>query len=310
MAYEQNAFGVDLSHYDSQVKFDLLKSAGVDFVILKCGGCEDNANTYADTTFPVRVQQAFDAGFRIIGAYYFGSPGYWLKRQFTMAGVENLKDEKHDILQHVLGLLRNKAIDFLAIDMEKASEYPNATDVWYAFFVRDLIERLQRQQRLGNLRPMKFGVYSRRTWIDEKSPALDIYLGTQPDLFIWTAHWAKGSMSVKRMAEIVKERPILSRPNSFGYCDKRSGTWQIWQWAGDNNYGFKSSDAVLTYNGSPRSVDLNLFNGTYQDMLKWLGKSDQSETPKPPTDLGKLIDDAEKKADELKVILKEMRGKT
>lgn len=201
-----------------------------------------------------------------------------------MSAVERLTDDNHPLIKHILEVYRFKAIDFLAIDMETASETPTSTSAWHAFFVRDLIERIRRQQSKGNLRPFRLGVYSRRTWIDDKAKDLDIWLGTQPEMFIWTANWARGTLTVKPAKEIAKERPVSGhQARSFGWSQQRDKTWHIWQWAGDDarSHGFKPNDAVLNVNGLPTFLDLNLYNGTREDMLKWLGKTPVQPAPTP-----------------------------
>lgn len=311
--YENFTIGLDLSHYDYYVDFKAIKNAGAGFVILKGGGCEDRGGEiYDDPTFSVRVQEAYDTGFRIIGSYYFASPGYWLKRQYTMPSVENLPDDKHPLLQHFLKIYKNKAIDFVAFDFEDASKTQQSTGIWMRFWLSDMVERIRRQQAKGNLRPFKLGVYTRRTWIDANSPEMDIWLGTQPDMFIWCANWARGQLTVKPIAEILRSRPVQGHmPRSFGWSDKRDKTWHIWQWAGDdpNSYGFKCNDAILTSTKGPRPVDLDLFNGTYEQMLAWVGKAEQSQqqpgtNEQQTVDLSEItsrLDEIKKKVDEIRL---------
>jgi hypothetical protein len=267
---------LDLSHYDEIVKFPLIREAGFPAVILKCGGSDDGL--YDDRRFAERVQQAYDERL-LIGAYYFAGTKYWLQKQYTMSMVERLRDEEHPILQHVLKLLRNKAVHFLAFDFEDASENAQTSPPWHTFFLRDMVERLRRQIALGNLRPLKLGVYSRRSWIDSKAKDLDVWLGTQPDLFIWCANWAGGTSRTLLLKEIAQQMPLSGhQPRSFGWSAARSKTWHFWQWTGDSGYGFKCKDAILTAAGLPRPVDMNFFNGTLEELRQWLGIA----APAPP----------------------------
>lgn len=311
--YTKNALLIDLSHYNAVVDFEKLKAAGVTDVILKAGGCE-TGKTYDDSKFAQRVQDAHDAGFLGKGAYYFGSAKYWLERQHTMSSVERLSDEQHGVLQHIFNVLRHKEIYYLAIDMEDASEGKQTTSSWHAFFVRDLVDRLRRQMAKGNLRTMKLGVYSRRSWIDSKAPDLSTYLSTQPDLFIWCANWAGGKLTVKSIAEIAKERPVTGhQPMPFGWSAARVKQWDIWQWAGDSGYGYKCSDAITTVYGAPGHVDLNLYNGSAEEYETWIGLKPTvpvtppvAEEPQPPSDesgkLEELLERVKRMEEEIKAI--------
>lgn len=271
-----NAIGLDLSRYDEIVNFASLAEV-IDFVTLKCGGSE-TGTLYADPRFAERVQQAFDNKV-LAGAYWFVGPGYWLSRQQTMKGIENLTDDQHPILQFLLNTLKNKAIYWLAFDVEDASLRTSAgqvTDTWLAFYIRDLVERIQRQQGKGNLRPFKIGVYSRKSFISTQ-PALEIYLGTQPELFIWAANWttAGGGTLTKATQPPSGFKPIL-----FGWNAQRKPEWVFWQFAGDSGARY-THPAVTTSNGTLRPLDVNVFNGDVQALRAWAGVQQPVPQPQP-----------------------------
>ncbi|MEZ0396833.1 MAG: GH25 family lysozyme [Anaerolineales bacterium] len=271
-----NALGLDLSRYDEQVDFSALASV-IDFVTLKCGGSE-TGSLYSDPRFAERIQQAYDHGIAC-GAYWFVGPGYWLGRQQTMTGVENLSDDQHPMLVYLRDLLKNKAVYWLAFDVEDASLRTSAgqvTDTWLAFYIRDLVERIQRQQRLGNMRPFKLGVYSRRSFT-QSQPALETYLGTQPDLFIWTANWANtGGGTLSRDTQ----PPTGFKPIPFGWSAKRAQEWTFWQWAGDSG-GRYIHPAVKTGTGALRPLDVNVYNGEKSALYKWAGIEQVTPQPTP-----------------------------
>lgn len=282
--FEKNAVGIDISRWQERVDFDVLASAGLDFVILKCGGSE-TGELYTDQTYHNRVQQAYDQKIPVIAAYWFVGARYWLQRQHTIPGVENLEDEKHPVLQYLINVVRNTAIDALFFDIEDASEWSGRTTAaWHAFYIRDLVERIRRQQQSGKLRKFKMGVYSRREWIDTKAKDLDIWLGTQPDLLIWTANWLSGNQTALPFNQIVSKRPLSGhQPRSFGWSQQRAKTWHIWQWAGDVGHGYRSTSGVTKADGKPSGLDLDLYNGTRDEMLKDLGKvMVQPPPPVPP----------------------------
>lgn len=271
-----NAIGLDLSRYDANVDFQKLSDL-VDFVTLKCGGSETGA-LYTDPRFVERVQQAYDHHIPA-GAYWFVGPGYWLARQQTLKGVENLPDDQHPVLQYLMNLLKHKLIYWLALDVEEASLFTSAgqvTDTWLAFYIRDLVERIQRQQRLGNLRMFKMGVYSRKSFV-QTQPALEAYLGTQPELFIWCANWSTaGGGTLSRSVQ----PPAGQKPIPFGWNAQRKQDWTFWQWAGDSGARY-THPAVATATGALRPLDVNVFNGDTQGLQAWAGIQQPAPQPEP-----------------------------
>jgi hypothetical protein len=275
MAYETNAIGLDLSHYDEKVDAALLKG-NIDFLTFKAGGSESAGGPYTDEYFADRVQMAYDIGVPC-GAYWFVGPRYWLEKQQTFPGIDNMTDDQHPLLQYIKGVLKNKLIHWLAFDVEDASLWTSSgqvTDTWIRFYVADLVERIQRQQAKGNMRPFKLGVYSRRSFIDnpdKPQTALSTYLGAQPGLFLWTANWVTGTGATLPMTDIYKLRPSAAHiPLSFGWCKDRPQTWQMWQWSGDKGRVY-TSPAIKNALGALRGMDINLFNGTPEQLKTWAG---------------------------------------
>ena len=60
--------GIDISHWNGNINFDLVKSAGIDFVIIKAGGSDKGF--YKDSKFEENYKKAKAAGLKV-GAYYF-----------------------------------------------------------------------------------------------------------------------------------------------------------------------------------------------------------------------------------------------
>lgn len=278
--YDTNALGLDLSHYDEKVDAAQLEG-NVDFLTIKAGGSDNGL--YQDARFAERVQMAYDIG-AACGAYWFVGPRYWLEKSQTMPGIDNMTDDQHPLLQFIMQTLKNKYIHWLAFDVEDASLVTSAgqvTDVWVKFYISDLVQRIQRQQGRGNMRPFKMGVYSRRSFMDDPAnpqTSLSTYLGVQPDLFIWTANWVNGTGATLPMGDIYKLRPADAHiPYSFGYSPTRPKTWQFFQWSGDAGRVYRSP-AVTNAAGAARGLDLNLFNGSLADLKTWAGIT----TPTPP----------------------------
>lgn len=96
--------GVDLSHWNGNVDFNVLKRNGVSFAILKAGG--DEGNFYKDSCYNKNYNSAKQHGI-YVGAYYF------VGRNFTTSAV-GLKDAKHFV-----SLLRGKTFEMpVIVDIE------------------------------------------------------------------------------------------------------------------------------------------------------------------------------------------------
>ena len=60
--------GIDVSHWQNDIKFDAVKASGIDFVIIKAGGSDKGF--YTDRMFKENYTKAKAAGLKV-GAYYF-----------------------------------------------------------------------------------------------------------------------------------------------------------------------------------------------------------------------------------------------
>lgn len=65
--------GIDVSHWNSIINFNKVKSAGFDFVIIKAGGSDKGF--YVDSKFKLNYENAKKAGLHI-GAYYFAGSDF------------------------------------------------------------------------------------------------------------------------------------------------------------------------------------------------------------------------------------------
>lgn len=113
--------GVDLSHWNNNVDFNVLKKNGVRFAMLKAGGKE--GNYYKDSKFNKNYNMAKQAGI-FVGAYYF------VDRNFTTS-ASGLACAKHFI-----SLLKGKLFEMpVALDIETTSTSmkSGATDACIAF---------------------------------------------------------------------------------------------------------------------------------------------------------------------------------
>ena len=65
--------GIDVSHWQGDINFDLVKADGTNFVILKAGGYE--SGPYKDVNFETNYRKAKAAGLNV-GAYYFAGKNF------------------------------------------------------------------------------------------------------------------------------------------------------------------------------------------------------------------------------------------
>lgn len=97
-------WGIDISHWDEDVDFHVLKENGVEFVIIKCGG-SDNGR-YKDPCFEDYYNRAVQAGLHV-GTYYF------VGKNFTNV-VEARKDA-----EHMYSIINGKTFDMpIYLDLE------------------------------------------------------------------------------------------------------------------------------------------------------------------------------------------------
>lgn len=76
--------GIDVSRWQGSINFKSVKSAGVDFVIIKAGGSD--AGFYEDPMFKINYTAAKAAGLKVGAYYYVGS-----KFQGTESGIVDAK---------------------------------------------------------------------------------------------------------------------------------------------------------------------------------------------------------------------------
>lgn len=72
--------GIDVSHWQGDINFNKVRDDGIDFVIIKAGGCDKNTQTsdssYKDPLFDKNYWAAKKAGLHV-GAYYFAGKHFY-----------------------------------------------------------------------------------------------------------------------------------------------------------------------------------------------------------------------------------------
>lgn len=99
--------GIDVSHYQKKIDWKKVKSAGIEFAIIKAGGSDNGF--YTDEYFEVNYNGAREAGIHV-GAYYFVGANCTSK-------ADGIADAKRFI-----NIINGKQFDFpVYIDVEKTS---------------------------------------------------------------------------------------------------------------------------------------------------------------------------------------------
>ena len=97
-------YGIDISHWNGSIDFDLVKKSGVSFVIIKAGGSDNKL--YKDSKFETYYKNAKNAGLAV-GAYYFVGPNF-------LGSKNGLADSER--FRNILG---SKTFDFpVYLDLE------------------------------------------------------------------------------------------------------------------------------------------------------------------------------------------------
>lgn len=293
MAWDKNAFGIDVSRWQTSLN---LAPGDVDFVICKMGGSESYGLPYEDKMWAAHVDAAYKSGAVAMG-YWFLSPRYYLEHQWTLPGMKGATDDADPIVKQILSSIKNKAIKALWFDIEDASDVRDngpCGDVWITEHLEHLRERIVANKIKGNFPNIPLGVYSRSSFIyavnsdgSTRFPALQVWLEQHPEVMIWTANYRSMAGGKYPLATIkTNARPVdTSRPLPFGYNPNkpRLKEWYCWQYYGSAP-GLKPYQAPEVANGAS-ALDLNLWNGDVAAMKADLGIVDTTPPPgeKPPT---------------------------
>lgn len=110
--------GIDVSHWQGEIDFNEVRSAGYSFVIIKAGGADGRNNSkYKDVKYETYYKQAKLAGLKV-GAYYYTSKDF-----FTDA-------KALDEARHFLTLLEGKEFEYpVAVDIEEVSDCAGISNI-------------------------------------------------------------------------------------------------------------------------------------------------------------------------------------
>jgi GH25 family lysozyme M1 (1,4-beta-N-acetylmuramidase) len=242
---------------------ELVREVGVSFAVFK--GAQEQISDYGNYSTVKNIQAARAAGVPIVGCYYWHDPTAspsFLVELYSQA-------------------ITREQPDFIAVDIEQwddgnGNKLPPAQ---ISETARLLCEGLR--DRHPDKRVI---VYSRQNFPTSFSPAMNAWLPAFNGG--WVASWPDYGLDVYHAPSWVYVRAGMTRHNVDKYFTRKDlweviniadwqpsnmeawSTWRIWQY---------SSRMMLpvgsTYGGQ---LDWNIFNGTLDEMLDWIGKKETS----------------------------------
>lgn len=240
--------GVDVSYWQQNVDWPLLKAAGVEFVFIKA----TQGNYFTDAMMRQHVAGAIQTGM-VIGLYHWCDPTVGAESQ-----AQYFIDKTKDVPFH-LG----------AADVEQQwaswSEWRqhNVTSI----LSPDVISRNAKtiisywDQRLS----VKTLIYTRASFITEYARPMIQWVCGYP---LWLATYPYGPGRITTTWETFKTKylPTTSGPVLVPNCPK----WTFWQFTGDK----------FILPGVNSALDINYFNGTLEELRVLAGL--QAPPPPPP----------------------------
>lgn len=232
--------GIDVSRYQKTIDWALLKSKGVEFVVIKA----ISGNYLQDPKFSDHVAGANAAGL-IVGAYHWCDP-------LVGAGSQ---------AQYFLNAIQGKPIKFLAADMEQ--QWAS----WQEWQNRNITQLLSPTQISENGRQivgywrqrsqLPVVVYTRTSFITNYAqPALS-WLKDYPVWLAWYPFRA-GTVSVTWESFAQSYAPASDTGMRLPTGVNR---WTFWQFSGDK----------FRLPGVDTLVDVNYFNGDLNALRQWVG---------------------------------------
>lgn len=255
--------GIDVSHYQNHVDFNLLKSKGVEFAIIK----STSGDYRVDRKLKQHVQGASDAGM-VVGVYHWNDP------------ITNDESQAKYIHQAIANL----PVQFVAIDVEQFWKDWAEWRQWIRGKIPKITKRFS-ANRISNsaktvagLTKEKTGlptlIYTRKTFIfDYARPMLNWI----PNYPLWLA--AYHSYPAQPITLSWEEFKNNHLPSSFGpQLPAGSNRWHFWQFTGDRYIlpGIEGNP------GQPGPLDVNFFNGSLDDLTKFASGNIVPPPPPPP----------------------------
>lgn len=263
---QTRAFGIDISRYQ-RIDWDVV-APNVDFVWAKCS----EGTAWKDPAFADNVQACYDRDVPI-GAYHYFITSYYT--QFPFNDKSRWPAPEDDAqLQNLISALKHKKFYFLAIDIEETGN-KNQSPSWISEGAKIFAGRVQDWLALNHPGVPLF-IYTRNTYIAQYAPSINDWIGQHNS---WIAQWTwnKGSTTVTWEQARATMPVDTLKPK---YFSNRS-TWEMWQYSGDRFI----PPGIYNDQGKARTVDLDVFNGTKEDLYRWIKFTPRNQPePEPQPD--------------------------
>ena len=237
--FERYCLGVDVSSWQTTLNWEKLYYAGVRFAIVKAA----QGSYRQDPICPSHLKAAKNAGM-LCGVYHWMDPACKPEAQ-----INNLKHRLKDL-----------EYSFLALDVE---QYWSDWVEWQ----KGMVNKRHSGQVISNcakacaeLMRDTFGkpvlIYTRASFVKEYAPQMATWLSDWP---LWLAHYPYRSGKLHLTWEQLKRdyAPGISGPSLPEGCKE----WRFWQFSGDK----------FILPGEQTPLDLNFYQGSLQDLQRWLG---------------------------------------
>lgn len=249
------ALGIDVSYYQQAIDWQILKDNGVDFVIIRC--------QYGQYEVDPKFYEHYDAAIKImpmVGVYVWHDPILNPSRQ-AAATADILKDRKPA---------------FIALDIEQYwsnwaawrekrrgedVEVPRFNDGQISASAQALYTE---HKKLG----MPVVIYTSAGFVNSYSPSMKDWI---KDVNLWLAQYPalKGidAAKISTWADFKsKVIPLVENSSPLTPRGIEVTNWKIWQFTGDK---FKMPGTwSLPQRIRISATDVNIFNGTFEDMCK------------------------------------------
>lgn len=236
------AHGIDISH--NQGSFDLaVNREDIDFVIVR-----PSNGLFKDRRFAEFAEEIAEV--RVRGAYHYF-------RSFKSPAIEDPAVELpwKDQADLFLELVKDKGFHFFALDFERSGKFQVN---WTTELKRD------------NILSEQFAEDAQK-WLSyvDKETSETIMIYTNQPLY---QKWLSPLDGMEQWPLWIAQYHRI--PNRNGEPDLPAGVkdWKIWQYSADGN--LKGSE----YGVGSKDIDLNVYNGTLDEMRQWL-KLEDGKTP-------------------------------
>ena len=280
-----NALGIDMSHYQPQVDYNLVGQY-IDFAIIKCGEgglsyVNEAQNVPWDHLFDQHVNGLYHQSDVVTMAYYYHLPrennaGYDPGMKYALATNRKMLDKK--VPQS--GLARPSIYGWFC-DLESWKDYDGTTVITPSNIFRSTVDLIELMKKTYPKLPM-IGLYSSFGYLSSYCPQLIPWLVSN-DVPFWPAQWPYilGTVNLAAWADVVKYFPSATadplRKFQQVYRVPSDYAWSFWQWSGDK----LTAPGVLGGTGKRSYVDFDFYNGTPADLKKAVGYVPRN-VPQPP----------------------------